>query len=302
MNTAARRVTAILAFALTLVLTACAAETQERPTAAPQTDSAPETSREDEPQPDTASEEDATTRPAENPGLSQAALDHRLRDAAWANNVAEAEQLIEWGADVNAEDDTQQSAYLIATSEGRLELLKLTLEHGADVRSLDSWNGTGLIRAAERGRWDIVGELIQADVPLDHVNRIGYQAIHEAVWLGRDDLTYNATIRVLIAGGVDFSTPSVNEGLTPLQMAESRGFSGQASVLRVLTQGTVPRPEDADAALLTAAEAGEPNDAALALRAGANPQLTNDAGVSVREIAASGGHYVTAQLLEALGG
>ncbi|HEY5879245.1 MAG TPA: ankyrin repeat domain-containing protein, partial [Nakamurella sp.] len=84
--------------------------------------------------------------PTRNP-----ALDQPLRDAAWANDVPAAAELIAAGADVNAKDDTEQSAYLIATSEGYLDLLELTLAHGADLTSLDSFRGTGLIRAAERG-------------------------------------------------------------------------------------------------------------------------------------------------------
>ena len=43
---------------------------------------------------------------------AQADLDQRLRDAAWANDVAAARDLIARGADVNAKDETQQSAYL----------------------------------------------------------------------------------------------------------------------------------------------------------------------------------------------
>ena len=36
----------------------------------------------------------------------------------------------------------------------------------------------------------MVGDLLQAGIDRDHVNRIGYQAIHEAVWLGEDTATY----------------------------------------------------------------------------------------------------------------
>ena len=128
-------------------------------------------------------------RPARNPPLTrseQARLDERLRDAAWANNVADARRLIRRGANVNAKDETVQSAYLISTSEGYLDLLRLTLRNGAKIGDKDSWNGTGLIRAAERGHHGVVGELLQAGIARDHVNRIGYQAIHEAVWLGED--------------------------------------------------------------------------------------------------------------------
>lgn len=109
-------------------------------------------------------------------------LDAALLKAAWDDDVAAATELIGQGADVNAKDDTQQSAYLVATSEGYLDL---TLANGAVVDDKDSWNGTGLIRAAERGHFLVVGELLRAGIDRDHVNRIGYQAIHEAIWLGR---------------------------------------------------------------------------------------------------------------------
>ena len=77
-----------------------------------------------------------------------------------------------------------QSAYLISTSEGYLELLNLTLKHGADVDSKDSFNGTGLIRAADRGHADIAGRLVQANIKIDHINNLGWTALHEAIILG----------------------------------------------------------------------------------------------------------------------
>ena len=83
--------------------------------------------------------------------------------AAYGNHLEAARLLVEAGADVNAKDDTQQSAYLIATSEvgDDPRLLELTLRNGADVKAKDSYNGTGLIRAAERGHAAIVGRLLE---------------------------------------------------------------------------------------------------------------------------------------------
>lgn len=162
----------------------------------------------------------------------QASLDARLRAAAWANDVARARQLLARGADVNAKDETEQSAYLIATSEGYVDLLRLTLANGAKVNDKDSFNGTGLIRAAERGHHQVVEILLEAGIQRDHVNRLGYQAVHEAVWLGADTDRYVATIEALAAGGVELDRPSVREGLTPLQMAERLGHRRQAAALR----------------------------------------------------------------------
>lgn len=171
-----------------------------------------------------------TTRSAELTTLNEG-----LRAAAWTNDVTEARRLITLGADVNAKDETQQSAYLIATSEGYLDLLRLTLAHGAKVDDKDSWNGTGLIRAAERGHALVVGELLRAGIARDHINRIGYQAIHEAVWLGDDTPEYATTVRVLAAGGVELDRRAPSAELTPLEMARQIGHTGAAGILETIT-------------------------------------------------------------------
>ena len=240
--------------------------------------------------------------PATKPKLStgeQARLDEQLRDAAWDNDVANARQLIQRGADVNAKDETVQSAYLIACSEGYLDLLRLTLSNGAQVDDKDSWNGTGLIRAAERGHYGVVGELLQAGIDRNHVNRIGYQAIHEAVWLGEDTDAYATTLRVLAAGGVQLDNPSRDEALTPLQMTRSRGYEGLEKVLTRMS--TSKSPADADAALLRAAADGDADGVALALRAGANPEARDGSRRTALLLAVTHDQVEVAKLLVAMG-
>ena len=228
-----------------------------------------------------------------------AALNLRLRDAAWANDVAHARRLIRQGADVNAKDETEQSAYLIATSEGYLDLLRLTLRTGARVNDKDSWNGTGLIRAAERGHGLVVGDLLQAGIDRDHVNRIGYQAIHEAVWLGEDTAAYATTVRVLAAGGVRLEDRSASAGMTPLEMARERGFGGLESILRNVT--TADRPSDPDAALLRAAADGDADAVAVALRAGADIEARDERDRTALLLAATYDRVPVAEVLVAMG-
>ena len=139
-----------------------------------------------------SSKDEHVSRPSPD-AEQQAELDDRLRDAAWSDDVSLARRLVAQGADVNAKDATEQSAYLVATSEGHLELLRLALRSGARVDDKDSWNGTGLIRAAERGHALVVVELLRAGIDHDHVNRIGYQAIHEAVATGPYEVVTDPT-------------------------------------------------------------------------------------------------------------
>ena len=232
-------------------------------------------------------------------GPRRVALDERLRDAAWDNDVRRAASLIERGADVNAKDDTEQSAYLIATSEGYLKLLDLTLEHGARVDAKDGWNGTGLIRAAERGHAAVVGRLLSVGIDRDHVNRIGYQAIHEAVWLGEDTTRYVDTVRALIAGGVELTRRSGNEALTPLQMAQQRGYPAlEATLRRALDPAEITDP---DSTLLRAAAAGDADQVARALRAGAEVEHRDPLGRTALLLAVTHDHVDVARLLVIVG-
>ena len=230
---------------------------------------------------------------------SPAGRDAALRAAAWDDDVDAARRLVERGADVNAKDETQQSAYLIATSEGHLGILELALASGADVDDKDSWNGTGLIRAAERGHHLVVGRLLRAGIDKDHVNRIGYQAIHEAVWFGADETDELATVQVLVAGGVQLDRPSGQERLTPLQMARERGYR---QLGRVLEAAAAHQPfPDPDAALLSSARSGDADAVALALRDGADLETVDAAGRSALGLASAGDHTEAVRVLVALG-
>jgi ankyrin repeat protein len=151
--------------------------------------------------------------------------------AAYGNHLDAARVLIRAGADVNAQDQTQQSAYLIATSEGYLKLLELTLENGADVNDKDRYNGTGLIRAAERGHERVVKRLLRAGIDRDHVNRLGWTALLEAIVLGSGGARHTGTVRALVEGGVDVNKPD-SDGVTPLAHAEDRGYDEITRILR----------------------------------------------------------------------
>ena len=159
-------------------------------------------------------------------------LNAQLLEAARANNVGEARSLIERGADVNAKDGTEQSAYLYATSEVGPDpaFLELTLANGADVDAKDSFNGTGLIRAAHRGYAEIVQRLIHAAIELDHVNRLGWTALLEAIILGDGGAAHVETVRVLVDGGVDLEIAD-REGLTPREHAARAGDEEIVAIL-----------------------------------------------------------------------
>lgn len=224
-------------------------------------------------------------------------MNEELIKAAWDNDVARARQLVQAGADVNYEDETQQSAYLIAASEGYVDLLDLTLRNGAEINAKDSYNGTALIRAAERGHADIVGRLVHAGIDLDHVNNLGWTALHEAVVLGDDGPDAADTVRVLVAAGVDISIEAGRDGRTALEHAEERGFDAIVSTLRTAAAEVA----DGDQQLLRAAASGDTDSAAAALRGGADLETRDGNRRTPLLLAVTDDHLETARLLVHLG-
>ena len=152
--------------------------------------------------------------------------------AAYGNHVEVARVLIEAGADVNRKDETEQSAFLIATSEvgDDPRLLELTLANGADVNAKDSYNGTGLIRAAERGHAAIIERLLERPIEVDHVNRLGWTALLEAIILGEGGGRHTEVVRRLVAAGADVDLAD-GGGVTPLAHARRQGFSKIVQIL-----------------------------------------------------------------------
>ena len=243
----------------------------------------------------------ATPTPTPQPRSpeQQRELDEALIDAAWANDVPRARELVAAGADVDFEDETQQSAYLIATSEGHRDLLELTLAAGADLGALDSFDGTGLIRAAERGHADIVGRLLQGGIAVDHVNGPGFTALHEAIIYGDGSQQYVDTVRLLVARGADVTLAPERDGIAPIEHARSRGQDVVAATLQAVIDAG--QPGDPDRLLQEAAASGDADQAAVALRTGAAPEVRDEYGRTPLLLAALHDRVDVARLLVALG-
>jgi ankyrin repeat protein len=143
--------------------------------------------------------------------------------ATKANHIDAAQALIEAGADVNAKDDIQDSAYLYAGARGHDEILRLTLENGADLASTNRFGGTALIPASERGLLPTVEILLEAGVDPNHVNNLNWTALHEAIVLGDGSSRYVEVVRALLDGGADIGIPD-GDGVLPVDLAKARGY------------------------------------------------------------------------------
>lgn len=282
-----------VAFAALALLAGCAPATPELTTPMPDPGGAPPSSA---PAPTAAP---STAAPTPEPETDQGTLNQRLRDAAWKGDVDAASELLAKGADVNAKDHSIQSAYLIAASEGHLPFVKLALENGASVSDTDSWGSNALTRASERGHAAIAGVLIQADIERNQENKIGYLPIHEAIWLGQGDEGAVDTVRVLVAGGADVERESAAERLTPLQMAQDRGFDEITATLEAAL--SPDEVKDPGVELLLSAAIGDADQVARMLRLGGDIESKDSQERTALLLATTSDQVDAAKLLVNLG-
>lgn len=171
----------------------------------------------------------------------RAGADRELRDeqgrtplllAALADRVAVAEVLVAAGADVNAQDARDDSAWLVTGVTGSVPMMRALLPGGPDVTLTNRFGGVSVIPASERGHVAYVrAVLAETDIDVDHVNRLGWTALLEAVVLGDGDRAHQDVVVALLAAGADPSLPD-GDGVTARSHAERRGFEAIADLLR----------------------------------------------------------------------
>ncbi|MCX4539606.1 ankyrin repeat domain-containing protein [Streptomyces sp. NBC_01565] len=169
-------------------------------------------------------------------GAAVDARDEDLRTAllraALADHVDVAELLLAAGADPNAPDARADSPWLVTGVTGSVRMMRALLPAGPDLGQLNRFGGISLIPAAERGHTAYVrAVLAETDIDVDHVNRLGWTALLEAVILGDGGPRHEEVVRLLLAAGADPALGDL-DGVTPYEHAVRRGFEGMARVLR----------------------------------------------------------------------
>jgi ankyrin repeat protein len=73
--------------------------------------------------------------------------------------------------------------------------------------------------------------LVKAGASLDHVNNLGWTALIESIVLGDGGARHTATLDALVAAGANVNIAD-RQGLSPLHLAESRGYREMAEILK----------------------------------------------------------------------
>ena len=89
-----------------------------------------------------------------------------------------------------------------------------------------------MIPACERGYLETVKLLANTKgFPIDHVNRLGWTALMEAVILGNGSKKYQEVVQELVHAGCNINIPD-KDGVTPLQHAAAMDFKEIAVILK----------------------------------------------------------------------
>lgn len=111
-------------------------------------------------------------------------------------------------------------------------MMRVLLAAGPDLELRNRFGGIALIPASERGHVDYVRALLrETDIDVDHVNRLGWTALLEAVILGDGGRAHQEIAELLITAGATVDLPD-RDGVTALEHAERRGFTRIADLLK----------------------------------------------------------------------
>ncbi|KAM4735135.1 LOW QUALITY PROTEIN: inversin [Anableps anableps] len=127
--------------------------------------------------------------------------------------------------DINMADKYGGTALHAASLSGHVSTVKLLLEKGATVDSLDVMKHTPLFRACEMGYKDVILTLIKGSACVDLVDVDGHTALHWAALGGNAEVC-----QILMENGI---SPNVQDhaGRTPLQCAAYGGYITCMAVL-----------------------------------------------------------------------
>jgi ankyrin repeat protein/ketosteroid isomerase-like protein len=109
----------------------------------------------------------------------------RLVAAAWAGDVTQVDELLQYGADVNTRDaDSGLTPLMIAAGRADVALTRALLAAGADVWAADSGAGaTALHKACQGGSLEVAQALVEAGAFVDAVApTTGHTPLMDALW------------------------------------------------------------------------------------------------------------------------
>lgn len=213
------------------------------------------------------------------------------------NALMLAKMLLAKGASVNATNVTRETIPPLewAISSDNLELVKLLVDRGAEVKTKTDVGSTPLHTAADRGDTEIAAILIAHGAEVNAKITGGTTPLHNAAENGSADI-----VKLLLSKGAEVDAKLYN-GITPLFQAAGRGGerTGAACVDLLLAHGADINvtDEDGNTLLHTAAYYGNQAVIELLVAHGEAVNVKNKRGETPVQIAANNNHPAIMEFL-----
>jgi uncharacterized protein len=254
-------------------------------------------------------------------------LEELMVKAAAKGDAAQVRNLLDKGASANSRHVlTGWSALTAASYHGKLEIVQILIQAGADVNARDKTGGTPLMKAATvpdaenisellKRKAEIIRELLKAGADPQLQDNFGGTPWEQAIIKNQQELVVafegvKETQMIVAAstGDVSVVKKMIEEG-ADVNYKDSDGWSalseaslaGQVDVLKLLIDSHVDvnlKHQKGWTALMVAAQKNQIQAAQVLLKAGADPKIRSDDGVTAAMIAIKQGNNDLAELLK----
>ena len=92
-------------------------------------------------------------------------------------NTMDVKSLLENGSEVNAKDNSNETALIRASMNGHTDIVKMLLDRGTDVNAKNNYGNTALIRASMNGHTDTVALLLEKGADVNVTNNYGWTSL-----------------------------------------------------------------------------------------------------------------------------
>lgn len=215
--------------------------------------------------------------------------------SAQANEARVRDILTEEPWTTNGDHDALRQALQKAAARGKLSLVQLLLQHGADANTRRDGEVSALVKAADAGHVAVVLELLAQEADPNWRNRNGQTALFSSSMRG-----HNQVVKALLEGGANVKARD-KEGRTALSfLASEKPGKWNLETLKLLLENGADvevRDQVERTPLLWAATAGNVQLANILLEYGANIAAANNRGRTALHLASESNHQDLVELL-----
>ncbi|KAH0569139.1 kinase D-interacting substrate of 220 kDa B isoform X2 [Cotesia glomerata] len=192
---------------------------------------------------------------------------------------------------IDDRDENGSTALILAATKGKIQFVRELINHGADVNAEDADNWTALLCAAKEGHTEVCLELLEHGADLEHRDLGGWTALMWASYKG-----HLATVTLFLSRGADVNAHG-NYHISSLLWAAGRGHVEIVKQLVVNGAKVNVGDKYGTTALIWASRKGNLEIVDTLLRAGANVDTAGMYSWTALIVAAIGNYIDVVMLL-----